>query len=898
MNPEDIARVDIDELLISAGFVIQDMSEFDRTAALGVAVREFVMKDGSKADYLIFVDGKACGVIEAKKSGISLSGIENQSNLYANNLPNSVRYYTLPLPFIYESNAKEIYFTDLRDETSRSRRVFAFHKPEFLHSILQANDTLRNSFKNLPPLSKANLRDCQFDAITSVENSLKKLKPRSLVQMATGAGKTYTACNFIYRLIKFAGAKRVLFLVDRNNLGKQTKKEFENFHLIDENRKFSEVYIVQHLSSNSVDKDAKVVITTIQRLYSILQGEAEYSEIDEEISAFETKPLKLKEIVYNPKLPIETFDFIVVDECHRSIYGEWRQVLEYFDAFLIGLTATPSKQTLGYFNKNLVSYYPLERSIADGINVDCEIFRIRTKIGENGSIIEAGKTPVMDKRTREQRYESLDEDMEYSSKELDYSVLSPNQIITILECYKNAIFTQLFPNREPNFVPKTLIFAKDDNHAENITRYAREVFGEGNEFCKKITYNIGNQDPESLIKAFKVDPKFRIAVTVDMIATGTDIKALEVIIFMRDVKSSIYYEQMKGRGVRTINPNDLQTITPNAISKDKFYIIDAVGVTESKKSLSAPLERKKSLSLKKLLENVAKGDISDDTLSSLAGRIVRIEANADKDDLDRIKALIDGKTLSNIANEILDTLDPDKICSKSDDEITALKDRAVKPFNSPALRTLLVDISAKSKIYIDLVSTDEVLIAEFSIEKANKLIANFKDFIDTHKDELDALSIIYSASYKRAPLTYALIKELDNALKSSLLYPEQIWEAFFVVQKERVKAKNVKITECLTNLIQLVKFAIGKDAELVEFSSVANARFELWLGRQKKRGLEFSAEQLEFLRLIKDFIVTNSCLNANDIQEFLGDRGGICRAKELFDGFENLLDELNLAIVA
>nr|WP_314538690.1 DEAD/DEAH box helicase family protein [uncultured Campylobacter sp.] len=211
MNPEDIARVDIDELLNGAGFIIQDMSEFDRTAALGVAVREFVMKDGSKADYLIFIDGKACGVIEAKKSGISLSGVENQSNLYANNLPSNVRYHRLPLPFIYESNSKEIYFTDLRDETPRSRRLFAFHKPEFLYSLLQASDTLRNSFKNLPALSRANLRDCQFEAVTSVENSLKELKPRSLIQMATGAGKTYTACNFIYRLIKFTGAKRVLF---------------------------------------------------------------------------------------------------------------------------------------------------------------------------------------------------------------------------------------------------------------------------------------------------------------------------------------------------------------------------------------------------------------------------------------------------------------------------------------------------------------------------------------------------------------------------------------------------------------------------------------------------------------------------------------------------------------
>ncbi|PSM51441.1 type I restriction/modification system, restriction subunit [Campylobacter blaseri] len=898
MNPEDVARIDIDKLLISAGFIIQDMVEFNRTASLGIAVREFVMQDGTKADYLIFIDGKACGVIEAKKSGTSLSGVENQSIKYANNLPKNVRCYQNPLPFLYESNSKEIYFTNLKDDNPRSRKIFAFHKPEFLRELLNQQSTLRNKFKNFPTLNRANLRDCQFEAISSVENSLRDLKPRALIQMATGAGKTYTACNFIYRLIKFANAKRVLFLVDRNNLARQTKKEFENFHLSDENRKFSEVYIVQHLSTNAIDKDAKVVITTIQRLYSMLQNESEYDEVNEEISAFETKPVQQKNVVYNPKVPIETFDFIVVDECHRSIYGEWRQVLEYFDAFLIGLTATPSKQTLGYFNKNLVSSYPLERSIVDKINVDCNIFRIKTKISEGGSTIEAGEIPTIDKRTREQRYESLDEDLEYSSKDLDYSVLAPNQIITVLECYKNSIFTQLFPEREPNFVPKTLIFAKDDNHAENITRLAREVFNKGNEFCKKITYNIGNEDPESLIKAFKIDPKFRIAVTVDMIATGTDIKALEVIIFLRDVKSSIYYEQMKGRGVRTINSNDLQSITPNAISKDKFYIIDAVGVTESKKSLSSTLERKKSLSLKKLLENVAKGDISDDTLSTLAGRIVRIEANINNDDKNKIKSLTDGKSLSNITNEILDTLDGDKTISKTQDEIDALKDATVKPFNSPALRTLLVDLSSKSKIYIDLVSTDEVVSADFSKEKAQELIVSFKDFIDKNKDEIEALSIIYNTNYKNKSLTYKLIKELDEKLKTSLLEPEKIWEAYYVIQDNKVRTKKVSIAECLTNLIQLIKFAIGFNDELVEFSSVANSRFELWCGRQINKGISFSDEQMEFLRLIKDYIITNSCLDKNDIQELLGDKGGIFKANKLFSNFDDLLDDLNLAIVA
>ncbi|WP_096022195.1 DEAD/DEAH box helicase family protein [Campylobacter lanienae] len=701
MTPEQKSRQNIDTLLIKAGFIVQNRDEFDRTADRGVVVREFAMSDGSFADYLIFIDGKACGVIEAKKAGLSLSGVENQSRHYAKNLPTNVRtHMDNELPFLFESNGVEIYFTDLRDKKSRSRRIFAFYRPDFLAKILR-EDTLRNRILSMPSLQMANLRKCQFDAINSLENSLKNYKPRALIQMATGSGKTFTACNFIYRLIKFAGAKRVLFLVDRNNLGKQTKNEFENFHLNDENRKFSEVYITQHLNTNTIDKDAKVVITTIQRMYSMLSGDEYYDEKDEEISAYENYKSENKSeriVSYNPDIPIESFDFIVVDECHRSIYGEWRQVLEYFDAFIIGLTATPSKQTLGYFSANLVSQYPLERSIIDGINVDCEIFRIKTQISEYGNTIQKGfLVPVMDKKTRLKYYESLDENLEYQKTDLDRSVVSINQIRTILECYKNAIFTELYPEREPSFVPKTLIFAKDDNHAENITRITREVFGQGNDFCKKITYNIGNAKPEELIKAFKTDPTFRIAVTVDMIATGTDIKPLEVVIFMRDVKSSLYYEQMKGRGVRTINPNDLQTITPNAKSKDKFYLIDAVGVSESKKTISAPLERKKGISLAKILENVANGDTSDNTLSSLAGRLVRIEANIGDDDKTQISKILDSKTLGQLASDILDTLDVDLTQNLNNDEIIAKKDEVLKPFNKPIFRKMLLDLSQKIK---------------------------------------------------------------------------------------------------------------------------------------------------------------------------------------------------------
>lgn len=902
MTPEQKSRQNIDTLLIKAGFIVQNRDEFDRTANLGVVVREFAMSDGSFADYLIFIDGKACGVIEAKKAGLSLSGVENQSRHYAKNLPTNVRtHMDNELPFLFESNSTEIYFTDLRDTKSRSRRIFAFYRPDFLAKILK-EDTLRNRILSMPSLKMANLRKCQFDAINSLENSLKNYKPRALIQMATGSGKTFTACNFIYRLIKFGGAKRVLFLVDRNNLGKQTKNEFENFHLNDENRKFSEVYITQHLNTNTIDKDAKVVITTIQRMYSMLSGNEYYDEKDEEISAYENYKSESKSeriVSYNPNIPIESFDFIVVDECHRSIYGEWRQVLEYFDAFIIGLTATPSKQTLGYFGANLVSQYPLERSIIDGINVDCEIFRIKTQISEYGNTIQKGfSVPVMDKKTRLKYYESLDENLEYQKTDLDRSVVSINQIQTILECYKNAIFTELYPEREPSFVPKTLIFAKDDNHAENITRITREVFAQGNDFCKKITYNIGNAKPEELIKAFKTDPTFRIAVTVDMIATGTDIKPLEVVIFMRDVKSSLYYEQMKGRGVRTINPNDLQTITPNAKSKDKFYLIDAVGVSESKKTISAPLERKKGISLAKILENVANGDTSDNTLSSLAGRLARIEANISDDDKTQISKILDSKTLGQLASDILDTLDVDLTQNLNNDEIIAKKDEVLKPFNKPIFRKMLLDLSQKSKLYIDDISPDTVINAEFNKNKANEIIANFNDFINENKDEITALSIIYNKDYKNRKLTYELINELNDKLKSNNLDSFQIWNSYALIKPDKVKNNAKSTVERLTNIIQLVKFALGFDDELREFSSIANSRFELWKGRQKKKGIEFDEKQNEFLELIKDYIISNSYLDLADIQNFLGDKGGIFKAKTLFDNFESLLVELNQTLVA
>lgn len=903
MTPEEKSRQLIDEKLQAAGWIIQDRKDFDRFAGLGVACREFLMADNTEADYLLFIDGKAAGVIEAKKAETPLSGIENQSKGYSHTLPDYVKHWVLPLPFIYESNGSETFFTDGRDPHPSARPVFSFHQPQTLKSSLDKGSSLRGRLQHFPALEQGSLRDCQFEAISKLEKSLAQGYPRALIQLATGAGKTYTACNFTYRLLKYAKAKRVLFLVDRNNLGRQTLKEFQAFRPSDDNRLFTNLHVVQHLQSNIINPDTEVVITTIQRLYSMLRGEAEFSESNEEISAYEIPALKDIQVTYNPAIPPEFFDVIITDECHRSIYGLWRQVLEYFDAFLIGLTATPSKQTLGYFNQNLVAEYPYERSVADNVNVGYDIYRIKTEITEEGGKVEAGYTiPKIDRQTRRKIYETLDEDLTYSAEQLDRAVTSVNQIRTVLETYKQQVFVSLFPERaqDPSWLPKTLIFAKDDNHAENIVRIAREVFGQGNDFCKKITYNVSGVRPEDLISEFRNSPSFRIAVTVDMIATGTDVKPLEVLIFMRDVHSELYYEQMKGRGCRTIPLSDLRAVTPNAVCKSKFILIDAVGVTESKKTVQPPLERKKSVSFKKMLEQVAQGKSDADTLSSLASRIAALEKSMDDEAQANLQQTCH-TTLKTLANDLLDVIDPDKIAARTPAEVEQLTEKAIRPFSNPTLRGMLMDNARKAYMYVDDISPDTLRSFTPSTDREQVIIKNLTEFIEQHKDELTALSIIYNRSYGKSHLTYDGIKELADALRNNTptLDIPVLWGAFMRISPDKVV--NTKRPEkMLTNVIQLVRFALGQDTELKPFDQVATQRYNLWLGRMKQRGVEFSAQQLEWLNEIKNFIVYNSSITERDIQETLSDKGGLLKARQVFSSeiaLPTLLADLNNALI-
>lgn len=930
-NPEQIARDKIDSLLEQAGWKIQSKNKIDFSAGLGIAVREY-QTDVGPADYVLFVNRKPVGIIEAKREeeGVNLTVVAEQSARYANA---KLKYLNNePLNYVYETTGTLTHFTDYSDPKPRSRMVFAFHKPETFAEWIRNGRSLRNRLQDFPKLDPTGLRPAQIKAVENLEESFKNNRPRALIQMATGAGKTYTAITFIYRLLKFAKAKRILFLVDTRNLGEQAEQEFMNFRPNDDNRKFTELYNVQRLSSSYIANDSQVCISTIQRLYSILKGE-ELDENAENDNPNESTWLqqrlatqKAVPVEYSEKVPIEQFDFVVIDECHRSIYNLWKQVLDYFDAFLIGLTATPDKRTFGFFNENVVSEYPYEQSVVDGVNVPYDVYSIETEISKKGGLIKAGwYIDFRDKATRKTRWQQVDEDIEYRKNDLDKSVVNPSQIRTVIRQFRKALMEEIFPDRYDENgqyeVPKTLIFAKTDSHADDIIKIVREEFDEGNDFCKKVTYKI-DEDPKSVLNRFRNQYYPRIAVTVDMIATGTDVKPLEVLLFMRDVRSANYFEQMKGRGTRTINSDTLQLVSRTAKSKTHFVIVDAVGVTQTKKTDSRPLERKPTVPLKDLLGAVTMGVAEEDLFVSLANRLIRLNKEVTEKEKERIVSLSKGKTLGQMSAELLAAFDPDKIEDEVQPQLRnippaemtpaieeeirkktqqRLADIASGTFNGE-LNEYIVLVRSLHDQKIDSVNMDTVISSgfnSFTKEKAEETVKLFAEYLEQHKDEIMALSIFYNQPYNRRNLTLKMAQELLEKLKQDkpLLAPAYVWDAYCAI--ENVKANQPK-TE-LTALVSLVRHACGIDKNLAAFDSTIEKNFNTWLFRQHTGNRNrFTPEQIEWLRMIKDHIVSSYHLDLDDLDYTPFDaQGGRGKMYQLFgDEMEKIIEELNEVIVA
>ena len=722
LNPEQRAREQIDAQLLACGWVVQDYSAVDFSAGRGVALREVKLKTG-RCDYFLLVDRKPVGMVEAKKEGTTLSGVAEQSARYASGLPDFLAAgFTGPLPFLYESTGVETFFRDQRDPDPRSRQVFSFHRPETLADWTAEPNTLRARLKAMPtahPLVTSGMRQCQIEAITGLETSFAESRPRALIHMATGAGKTFTACAFTYRLIKYAGARRILFLVDRSNLGKQARDEFHAYRTPDTGRLFTELYNVQHLTSPNVDDVCRVTICTIQRLYSILRGE-ELAEGADDLSGAELAAAlgstRTRDVAYNPAVPIEKFDFI------------------------------------------------------------------------------------------------------------------------------------------------------------------------------------------------------------DMIATGTDIKPLEVLIFLRDVRSRVYFEQMKGRGTRVLSTTDLQSVSgEDARSKTRFIIVDAVGVCEGDKTESRPLDRQPTVPLKALLQRVLfPAGRDEDTLTTLAARLARLDRELEPAQRQQISTASGGQTPATLAGALLRAFDPDAIAEHATgrpgaeaQEIAPAQFEAARqqliaeacaPFDKPALRQTLETLKKETEQALDIYTPDEVLSQGFdeaAKAKAAGLVQEFRDYLVQHQTEIDALQILYSRPFKHR-LTELMLKELEKKLRDqhATWTEDRLWDAFAVTAPDQVKGRTQ--AGRFADLVALVRFALKQQPVLAPFADSVSERFDEWLAGKTKAGTVFTPEQLVWLRLIRDHIATSLTIETDDFDFApFSQRGGLGKVYQLFgEKLPALLEELNEVLAA
>lgn len=893
LDPEELARQKIDKMLEDNGWRVVSRKEFVPNEAL--AVKEGLLKRNKEADYLLFLSGKAVGVLEAKAENIDVNTkkVKDQAEDYTRKLLPWCQFYDNPLPLVWLSNGKHYYFRDMRN-MDKYEKVDRVHSPKEVAKMLNITDR----YAGLPMLKERGLRKCQYKAIINLEKKLKDGDTRGLMVLATGSGKTFLAIDIAYRLLNYAKFKKVLFLVDRNNLGRQAERDFGLFKLTESGEPFNTIYEVERLKSGEINTSANVLISTIQRLFSLLSGRnVDENDEDEEDNRPDEDDGEGVALPGNPKLPHDYFDLIIIDECHRSIYSSWKAVLDYFDtAIKIGLTATPAPQTLAFFEQNIVINYTLEESILDHVNVGSRTYRIKTEQTENGGAILEG-----DRFTKETVYTKSvedvinEEDEVYSNEELNRSIINPAQIKLILETYKDAVYSEMFtdPQRDPNYdyLPKTLIFALNERHANNIVKIANEVFerNENDGFVQKITYRSGNTD--QLIKSFCNDRKFRIAVTVTLVSTGIDIKPLEVVMFMRFVRSALLYAQMKGRGVRTISDDILRNVTPNATSKDLYYIVDTVGVTEVEHDIPSISGGRGTTypTLPILLEKLAHGEVNDDNLIILANRVSRVDSKAKIKEKEKF-ALLAGVELRIISQRIFDSYNPlPKLPPYIDiNEPNTERKLLVKELSENVdAREYLCELNAG---YIKTLNPgeDNLISKGFTIEESQSAVTAFEEYVNSHRDQIEALQYIYSGK----PVNRAMLEELEKKMKDTNLLFERhrLWNCYSLVAPDKVKHFKNDETEqrnLLTNLIQLVRYAYHQIDKLDTLSATANRFFNLWCGQVWR---ELTDEQKDIFTYVKDYIVANgSCslaefrsIDESGAAKLILSMGGIKAVEESF----------------
>ena len=882
MLPEEKARVKIDKQLRNAGWDIVARNEYLPNSTS--AVKEALMGGNTESDYLLFIDGKAIAVVEAKREENPLGDeVKKQAEDYAVSPQDWYGvWFEKLIPLVYMANGNKIYFKNMLVENSDYEELSQMHSPKKMLQIIGK----KSEYGALPLIEKRGLRACQYRAEVKFEESLKMGNKKNLAVLATGSGKTYLACLAAYRLLNYTSTKRILFLVDRNNLARQTESEFSVFDRTEGQQKMGNLYTINRLKKEE-DIKGDIVISTIQKLFCVLTGQeindSDEDAEDEKAKADEEKDSKtVVDLGNDLKLPPDYFQLIIVDECHRSIYGKWKKVLDYFSgATVLGLTATPTPEAYAYFNKNVIEEYTYDDSVVDGVNVPSRVYRIITDITAHGGTIENGaKITETSKRTGKSETIDAGSSVEYGASELDRSVVNKKQIKEVLMAYKKALYEDLYPSRERKweYIPKTLIFAKSDPHANDIVEIVEEVFKVEFEngklpknFVKKITYTAG--DSNALIRDLRTEKDFRIAVTVTLVATGTDVKPLEVVLFMKDVHSDVLYTQMKGRGCRVISDDKLKEVTPNADTKECYYIVDAVGVTESEKHIPKPGpdgSGKKNLSLEHLLERLAHNEVSDENLMLLRDYCSTINRRYEE-------SVLFGRHLDYFITNF--GFAPRKLAN---DINTAFAQGTLVEYISPShdnsmrmglIYCLIGNLQARNKLLemqrgylVETGDDDKVLYAGFSKETAKKYIENFEKYLEDHKDDIEALRIIYNSEDK--VITHDMLMELrDRLLSESRQYGVyQIWKNYKLLDEQGdVEVLDGKANvNALTNLIQIVRYAYKKNQKLTSLINGYASRFALYCGQNQRILTE---DQKEIMKQIAEYIINDGAITVMELNE-------------------------------
>lgn len=883
MLPEEKARIKIDKQLNNAGWDI--VSRQDYVPNYAMAIKEALMQGGNESDYLLFIDNKAIAVVEAKREENDLKDeVELQAENYAVTPEKWYgTWFDNLIPLVYLANGKKILFKNLlTDPDGDYIELKEMHSPKRMLQLI--NKT--SEYGALPRIERKGLRDCQYNAECKFEKSIKQREKNALAILATGSGKTYLACLAAYRLLNYTPTRRVLFLADRNNLARQAETEFKLFNKTEKQQSLNDLYTINRLTKpDKINGD--IIISTIQKLFAVLTGQStdETNEDENNLNFDETDEQKAEseiDLGKDIKLPSDYFQFIIVDECHRSIYGKWQSVLKYFkDAKILGLTATPTPEAYAFFNDNIIEKYTYDDSVVDGVNVPARVYRIKTEQTEHGGAIKSGDKFVETTRSGYKVNEYIAEErIDFNPTQLDRSVVSPDQIRKNIETFRDSIYTDMFPERKAlwEYIPKTLIFAKDDHHASEIVDIVKAVFAEKFEygkipekFVQKITYSAG--DTNTLIKEFRTEKEFRIAVTVTLVATGTDVKPLEIVMFMRDVNSDVLYTQMKGRGCRTINDDKLKEVTPNATTKDCFYIVDCVGVTEHDKTIPAAGGGETGTNtpkLEKLLEYLSHGYITDDNLSFLRDYCASINRRYENNPLF-------GHHLSMfITNFGFSPRDLALNINK------AISQNILPPFISPSdenrtrndlISCLISNLEARKKLlelhrgYYAIYPNDDTLIEKgFSKEQALSFIENFEKYITENADSIEALRIIYNS--EDTVITRSMLSELQERLLSEnrSFIPAKIWRNYKLLDTDS-NVDELDISQnanALTNLIQIVRYAYKKNPKLISLLKGYSQRFALYCGQAQRTLTE---DQKDIMKHIADYVINDGYISINELNE-------------------------------